>query len=450
MRWRFHPNMKAKPVLRFVLLILALRATGFANEQHDDWFKQFYKSQDVSKFDGFWKDMISEKRLENENQIAPLTGFTSQVLHLHPELLKGRLDDISRFPEKQRKPILNILWLSDTKEAQSILEKNKASDLIHQTPPPIGSWLIKDASDLDLCWGYYFATGDTNALVPIVFALDLATNAGAIQRYRTSMKSEEDKVAAYKDAIFGAAMWSLSSNAKENKKIASYLDKSYEDSHTPALRKRCIRMILSKVYPEKYEIASKTDKMTKVVYRILGPDVNPGSFAAKPKTLYRLNKTKSRTEEQPDPDMKLQGLIISNGPDIFMINLWDKTGKHLIDPGPTYLFHAPIVPTQENDHKPRIDKFEIGEEMPFMQSKGVKPKAGQFEGQAAQVFECQEAAELTLTVFASPKTHLPIGVAVQEGGKELVKMAYDEYSQELAADDKLFWPPNGISLFEPK
>ena len=83
--------------------------------------------------------------------------------------------------------------------------------------------------------------------------------------------------------------------------------------------------------------------MTKIVSRIISDSVPEGSFASKPKTLYRAGNKYSRTEEELDVENNLHALLIVNEPDTWMINLADKTARHIVDPGPTFNFRAPIV-----------------------------------------------------------------------------------------------------------
>ena len=449
-RGRSNPRrMNMKTLAGTWAICLLVASTGLGSGAYDDWFNHFYQTHDISKFEGFWNEVVTQKHLENDTAIAPLTGFISQVLHQHPSLLKNRFDDLGEFPEAQRRAVANILWLSSTPEADEILEKNKDKEFLHQPHLPIGAWPIKTASDLDFCWGYYFASGDTDALIPIVTSLDLVQYAGAIKKLNAGHKTEADTANAHKEAIFAAAVWSLGSNAKSDPKVARYLDTAYENSPAPFLRKLCMRTVLSKVYPDKYEVVPATEKMTKVVFRAVGPGIPPDSFAAKPKTLYRVGKTKSRTEEAPDPSMNLHGLIISNGPDIWMINLMDYKARHIMDPGPTYGFHAPIVPSNQKNKPPRVKAFEIGKELAFMEENSVKPTKAEFDGHEALRYECVREG-LTLTLFVSPLTRAPLASTVNEAGKELVRYVYDKYTTDLAYDDKLFWPPAGVVVTEDK
>src|SRR5271154_3426713 len=73
------------------------------------------------------------------------------------------------------------------------------------------------------------------------------------------------------------------------------------------------------------------ETMTKMVVRTSAPDVPPDSFAAKPKTIWRVGRKYGRIEEVPDPILGIHGLLICNEPDAWMINLVDKSGKHIVD-----------------------------------------------------------------------------------------------------------------------
>jgi len=83
-----------------------------------------------------------------------MLGFISQVLHKYPALIKGRLDAPEKFPEAQRNIAFMLLWLSDTQEGKAILNQNGKTDFAIKPPPSIATWKVKDAGDLDYCWGY--------------------------------------------------------------------------------------------------------------------------------------------------------------------------------------------------------------------------------------------------------------------------------------------------------
>ena len=188
------------------------------------------------------------------------------------------------------------------------------------------------------------------------------------------------------------------------------------------------------------------EPMIKIVYRNIGPELSPDSFVAKPKTFYLWGATRSRTEELPDPALKLQELIISNGKDIWMVNLWDKTGRHIIDPGPTYNAHAPIVPSDPGT-SPRVKDFEMAHEMEFMVKHQAKLSEGKLNGVPSVVYETTQEG-LTLRLYLVPATKMPMGVSVYDGDHCLRQILYDEYTTNLKSDPSLFKPPEGIQMSE--
>ena len=117
-------------------------------------------------------------------------------------------------------------------------------------PPGIAGWKIKAAGDLDLCWGWYFATGDTAALDPIIGTLDLGKDAGALKRYASSRKTAADKQAAMNDAIFGAALWSLGANGREDPRVAKHIRICCFAADTPEPRKMWLGVVMTKASPD--------------------------------------------------------------------------------------------------------------------------------------------------------------------------------------------------------
>ena len=242
---------------RNLLLCLALFSSalfGAPDTAENIWLKTFYKTDDITRFDEFWKKVLAEKTLEKPNGIAPVVSFSSQVLHRHPELLKGRLNDLRGETDAPLKEVVRILWLSDTPEAREVLKKNGYAEFLAKPVPLIGSTQIKSAQDLDFCWGWFFATGDTTALDPIISALEFGEFAGAAKKYAKSKKTNADRDAAYKDAMFDAAMWSLRVNAKEDAKITEHLEKVFADPLTPKSRGLWLAIILSQLKPDEYKV----------------------------------------------------------------------------------------------------------------------------------------------------------------------------------------------------
>lgn len=110
--------------------------------------------------------------------------------------------------------------------------------------------------------------------------------------------------------------------------------------------------------------------MLKMEVVLQSPDAPTGSFAAKPKTMYRAGSRYCRTEEAPDPEREIHGLLIINEPDYWIVNLMTKTGGHGVDTGPAFNCRMPIFPDTLG-----FD-LEFGHELDYFKNRGVIPKPG--------------------------------------------------------------------------
>src|SRR4051794_21069078 len=83
--------------------------------------------------------------------------------------------------------------------------------------------------------------------------------------------------------------------------------------------------------------------MTKVVLRDATPGVDPRSFAASPRTVYRVGDKKLRLEERPNPATGLHLLSVSDAPHAWLADLASKTVQHVVDPAPDGVVRFPVV-----------------------------------------------------------------------------------------------------------
>jgi hypothetical protein len=187
--------------------------------------------------------------------------------------------------------------------------------------------------------------------------------------------------------------------------------------------------------------------MTRIEYRNISAEIPADSFGAKPKVLYIAGSTYSRTEEQPDPPLGIHGLIIGAEPDVWMINLIPRVGKHLVDPGPTFITHHNIL-----DFKaPKVfSSFEFGKEIQFFSEHKAKALAPQsLDGQACEVSEFR-GEQYRLVLFVRTDTHQPFHLDIFRDDKPFFSIRYLSYQTNLPFDASLFKPPAGVTIQEAK
>jgi hypothetical protein len=187
--------------------------------------------------------------------------------------------------------------------------------------------------------------------------------------------------------------------------------------------------------------------MTRIVSRSIGPEIQPGSFASKPKTLYIAGNSYSRTEEEPDPKEGIHGLLIASEPNVWMINLFEHAGRHIVDPGPTYIVHHRIL---EQEAATDFDTLEFGKEVEFFRThQTISLPAREIDGVRCNAAEFKKAPYL-IVLYTRSDTHVPWQLEVHKEGKLSFGIRYLSYQMGLAFDPALFRPPSGIRLEEAK
>ncbi len=189
------------------------------------------------------------------------------------------------------------------------------------------------------------------------------------------------------------------------------------------------------------------NSMTKMVVRLMGPGIKPGSYAALPRTIYRAGPHYARMESPPDARQRQQKLTIIAEPDAYSLNIIDKKGTHAIDQGGPNDLHLPIVLPFDPKHKlPHLDTLEFGEELDFFENLGATKKAGPIvnaQPTDAYVLQTPEGPA-TLVVKRDAETPIFISWPAKDGTYKYEYITYKEVPFEPA----LFGRPNGFQLRE--
>ncbi len=188
-------------------------------------------------------------------------------------------------------------------------------------------------------------------------------------------------------------------------------------------------------------------KMTKIITRDTSPDVPKTSFAAKPITLYRIGETYGRVEEEPDPDHNIQGLVIVSEPKIWIINLRDKTGRFLTDPGPYHVFHAPVIPPEEPGQEQLLKDFEYGREYEFLRSRHATRSQEILDGKLYdKLYLTIDGFKISLLSHAGEERPYRMTIVKEQG--LVLQVDYDYYKRDLEPQMTLFEPPKNVQLIE--
>ncbi|MCU1240758.1 MAG: hypothetical protein JWO71_1484 [Candidatus Acidoferrum typicum] len=191
--------------------------------------------------------------------------------------------------------------------------------------------------------------------------------------------------------------------------------------------------------------------MTKLEVLLQSPDVPAGSFAAKPKVIYRAGNRYCRIEEQPDAERGIQGLLIVNEPDYWMANLLTKTAQHGVDSGPTFVCHMPMFVDGDKPAEGAADglgNLEFGLEFEYFKGRKAAAQKGPIlQGKQTTSYPVKVGtAAFSLFTYGTPER--PLAVARVQGDKNEIYW-YSGYGH-VPFDPRLFAKPTGLKIEESK
>jgi hypothetical protein len=136
-------------------------------------------------------------------------------------------------------------------------------------------------------------------------------------------------------------------------------------------------------------------------------------------------------------------LIIAE-PHLWDINLYDKTGRHAVDPGPTFVAHYPLFVWESSAE---ILKLEVGREMAFFIDRDAKQLSETtIEGVGCRALQLRIENRI-ITLYIAKANEVPFQIETR-GGPHDVTLRYEIYEADLTPDLSKFEPPSGISFIE--
>lgn len=188
--------------------------------------------------------------------------------------------------------------------------------------------------------------------------------------------------------------------------------------------------------------------MTRIEVRLTEPESLALSFAGQPKTYWRAGTKYARVAETSDSQNHIHGLFIVNEPDAWLVNLYDKSGRHIIDPGPSLVARLPLFQKQTGAMS-RLNDLEFGMELDFFVRSKAEHSAGEIiNGNPSERYHLL-IGEAKLLLWVEPKTQKPLRVSLIEG-KQSQTYQYLAYDNKLLFDAALFEPPSDVKLQESR
>lgn len=190
-------------------------------------------------------------------------------------------------------------------------------------------------------------------------------------------------------------------------------------------------------------------KMVRATIRNATPDLDPNSYDAQPKTYYRLGTRYGRLEEALNKEHGLHPLTLVNEPDMWMVNLLNKKGRHKLDKEAPQHFHVPILWVPGGPEF--LKGFELGCELEYVKAKSgaAPPKPEQLDGHTYDAYTAT-SGEHKIVLLVDPATGKPFSATSLQSGRVLIHVRYVDYAVGLEPDLSLFVPPKDVRFLESK
>jgi hypothetical protein len=237
----------------FCILVFTLFATA-QNAFAQDWLIHYYEHPTPERFVAEVTALGKAGKLSDPKSAGMISVFMGKVMAANPTRVDGWLNELGHLKGKDRQTVLAAANLSNTSPARSYLERQPDAGQFRATGVDIRVLEPKYASVLDFLWADFFATGEVVPIRRIVAALNYDKHAAALDRYAQSEKTDKDREEAMLGAVFKAAIWSLESNAKQHRRVGDLLEQIYYEGKLTQPEQLWVSVILSKAYPEKFEM----------------------------------------------------------------------------------------------------------------------------------------------------------------------------------------------------
>lgn len=175
------------------------------------------------------------------------------------------------------------------------------------------------------------------------------------------------------------------------------------------------------------------------------PDIPKASFARKTKTLYRSGSRYARTEEALDLTTNTQLLIVVSAPDVWIANVADDTGRHMIDPDPQGKVRTTVFEAGEmgESFPQEFTALEFGCEAAFFAEQKAEQVPHEAGGRSLKKHILTRDA-WRLTLLASSQG--PEALLLSNQGKVVFVVRYHSYQQFQDVDERLFRRPENVAF----
>jgi len=221
----------------------------------EDWLSSYYKQPTPERFVSEVRTLRDEGAFSDSRRAVPIAVFLGRVMAANPDLAGKWLTELQDFSGADRETLLLAATLSETPDALAYVRRQPDAEKYERAVDPRdlepGNPVI-----LDMLWADFFATGDAAPIRRIIYALNYEKYSGAIERYDSSAKTENDRKNAILDGVFQAARRSLESNIRQHSRVAEIAEQTLFNDELTQPEQLWLSVVLAKALPDQYELTN--------------------------------------------------------------------------------------------------------------------------------------------------------------------------------------------------
>lgn len=195
--------------------------------------------------------------------------------------------------------------------------------------------------------------------------------------------------------------------------------------------------------------------LVSMTVRNVTPGLQASDPRAQPKRLWRKSEKFLRSLDQPvvsqalqDPKapMARQALVIVAEPDVWMIDMASREGRHSVDKGPVLEVRAPIL--GPGTAPPEFMSLEYGCEAEFVKVRAPLAQRTVRWGGVDAGIHTYVVGTASLAILLDDRTGEPFIITYVRDGRPVTIIIYDEYRRDQPDQPELFRPPPDVKITE--
>lgn len=219
------------------------------DEAFSNWISNYYKQPKPEEALAYYLYYAKSELSDNESSFWPVFSIFMEIAKNNSFLLPQITDCYVKQDLKTKIYLLYLLRYSGigTADFYEQLEGDEKKTYLKLKDSPDKDFYgeITNPTQLDMLWGTFNASGSYEPILKLIQTLDYEKYQGALDNFKKSQQTEEDRNLALKNAIYNSLVWSMKSNARQHELVKAYLVWAIENEALSEIQKKELKNLIS-------------------------------------------------------------------------------------------------------------------------------------------------------------------------------------------------------------